>query len=137
IWTSVSRVVLLTSLVVTEHINAIEIRLIQRMRLIRTALLKNQPTARLGFTAAIFLRRRVIVFWIAIQPLPCNKLSSRSIEDDVAWHREFDLLSINPSCWCWRDLRWQSHLIPKFVCLLGFIRLIALPVAGPSARLCA
>src|SRR5262245_60724442 len=107
------------------------------MRLIRTALLENQPTAGLRFTLTIFPTRRVVVFWIAIKSLPRYKLSSCSIEDDVTRNSEFNLLAIYPSSRRRRNLWRQSHLVPKFVCLLGFIRLITLPVIRSGARLSA
>src|SRR6266850_709841 len=52
--TAIGGVVLLIAFVVSEHVNAIEVRLTDVVGLIRTALFKNHPTARLGFFASIF-----------------------------------------------------------------------------------
>src|SRR5215213_865054 len=125
----------LVALVVTEHVDTIEVRLVERVLLAGTALLENQPTSRPRFTRGVLVRR-ALVFAVAVEALPADKLASRAVEDDVTGNRKLDLFAIDPAGRRRRRRRVKSHLVPKFVCFFfGFFAFIALPARSPGALL--
>src|SRR5215217_7905582 len=121
---------LLVTLVVTQNINPIEVRLINSVWLIGTALLENQPATRL-----LFLRRILrSLFPVAIEPLPANKLASRAIKNNVAWHRKPDLLAVNPTRRRGRRISRKSHFVPELIRFILFF-IFVFPLCRTSAAL--
>src|SRR5262249_14590405 len=116
---------LLIALVVSKHINTVEIRLVNSMRLIRTALLEYQPASRFRVTPDIFITRCPL-FVLAIQTLPRHKLPPSAIKNDVAGNRELHLLAVDPTGRRGRRRRWQSHLVPELIRLLWFLIVVLL-----------
>ncbi len=103
---------LLVTLVVTKHVDAIKIRFIKPARLVRAALLQYQPAPRLR------LLTRILVGYflgLTIQSLPRNKLTSSAIKNNVTRHCKFYLLAVNPPCRRRRRRGGESHLVPEFV----------------------
>src|SRR5882724_357598 len=76
VWTAISCVVLLITLVITEHINTIEVWLSQCVWLTRTTLFQNHPASRLGFLSCILVLRTICFSGVAIEPLPSHKLTT-------------------------------------------------------------
>src|SRR5215217_3283393 len=91
---AIRRVMFLVAFVVAKHVAPIEVRFIHRMRLIRAAPLKYQPAFGFTFSTRILI---LLVFALAIETLPRNKLTTSAIKNDVARHGKFNLLSINPT----------------------------------------
>src|SRR5215208_3953993 len=120
---AIRRVMFLIAFVVTKHVDPIEVRFIHRMRLIRAALLKYQPASGFTFSTRILI---VLVFALAIETLPRNKLTTSAIKNDIARHRQFDLLTINPTGRRRRRRRRKSHLVPEFIRFFSFLLLIPL-----------
>ena len=85
---------LLIAFVVTEHVNAIEVRLVNSLLPVRTAFFEYQPASRLSFTRTVLVGIGVLV---AVETLPRNKLASGAIEDDIARHRELNLFAVDPA----------------------------------------
>src|SRR5258705_1241935 len=97
--TAIGCVVLLIAFVITEYVNAIEVWLTQRVWLTRTTLFQNHPTSRLGLLSRILVLRTFRFNGVAVKPLPSHKLTTRTIENNIARHCQFNLLSIYPTCW--------------------------------------
>src|ERR1044072_5523624 len=115
---------LLTTFVLTKDINAIEIRLVNRVRSVRTTLLENQPASRPCFARRIFVAGVAVL--VAVESLPRNKLASGTIEDDVARHWKFDLLAVNPTSRWRRSGRRKSHFVPKLIRIFVVTRILIL-----------
>src|SRR5215203_4094579 len=113
----------LVTLVVTKHVDTIEVRLVEPMLFIRAALLEYQPASRFCFAAGVFVSR---VLTLAIELLPGHKLTPRAIENNIARHRKLDLFSINPTSRRRRCCRRKSHFVPELIRLDRLLRLISL-----------
>src|SRR5262249_38580824 len=124
--TPIRRVMLLIALVVPKDINAIEIRFIESMRLIRTALLEYQPASRFYFAPAAPVPR-ISLLGRPTWTLQGHELATGAIENNVPRHRQFHLLAIDPTRRRRRGSRRQSHLVPELICLLWFLIVVLLP----------
>src|SRR6185369_4610498 len=110
-------------LVVPEHVNAIEIHFVERVRLIGTTLLEYQPAARLTLAPNILI---VLVVGFTIKTLPRHKLTPGTVKNDITGNGELDLLAINPPSGRRRRLVRESHFVPKLIRLVLFLRLVSL-----------
>src|SRR5260370_40017915 len=112
-------------LLVTKHINAIEVRLVQLVWLaLRRTLFQYHPTPRPSLLCHIFgLCGWTLVACVLVEPSPRNKITTSSVVDNIARNRQLELLSNNPSFGRMRYLWRQSHLVPELGVSL-FIRLL-------------
>src|SRR4030095_910020 len=134
IGTPIGCVVLLIPLVVTKHIDAIEVWFVERVWLIGTALFENQPTSWLRFASSVFVTGSTRLFNLTIQTLPGHKLSTRTIENNVARYSQFNLLAVDPARGCRRSGCRKSHLVPELVCFL-WLSVFLLPIVLSTSHL--
>src|SRR5688572_3179887 len=112
---------ILIVLLVSQHVDAIEIRLTDLMWSFRGALLQNYPTPGARFLRDVlrpdggaFFRR------FFVKPAPPYKLSTGAVIDDVAGNSQLHLFSKNPTCGGRRD-RWrEADFVPELSRLLCF-----------------
>src|SRR6185503_18721224 len=124
--TAIRRVMLLIALVVSKHINAIEIRFVDSVRRIRTTLLEYQPASGFCFASCILVGRTLA---LAVESLPRHKLASRAIKNNVTRHRELNLFSINPTSRRRRRCRRQPHFVPELVRFFRLVLVTLLPLS--------